>query len=148
MDTKKAREFPNSGLWTVWCVFILLNELWVNKEEVLDKLGKIFRRIGTVGKGRVSWKLYWWINYLRNLITCWLISKIKLIKHKGTWIQIYAHSIMQVTKPFKSDTFQNWSAVDLQYCVRFWCTAKWLSKYEKDILFFFSLFWFLVVDHF
>ena len=48
---KRSENSQTVASWTVWCVFILLNELWVNKEEVLDKLEKIFRRMGQLARG-------------------------------------------------------------------------------------------------
>ena len=48
---KRSENSQTVASWTVWCVFILLNELWVNKEEVLDKLEKTFRRMGQLARG-------------------------------------------------------------------------------------------------
>ena len=66
---KRSENSQIVASWTVWYVFILLNELWVSKEEVLDKLEKIFRRIGQLAKGEFQVEIVL-IDYLRNLITC------------------------------------------------------------------------------
>ena len=47
---KRPENFQTVASWTVWCVFRLLNELWVNEEEVLDKLEKSFKRIGQLAR--------------------------------------------------------------------------------------------------
>ena len=66
---KRSENSQTVASWTVRYVFILLNELWVRKEEVLDKLEKIFRRIGQLAKGEFQVETVL-IDYLRNLITC------------------------------------------------------------------------------
>ena len=38
--------------------------------------------------------------------------------------QVYSESLM--VRPGEMP-FLNWSVVDLQYCVNFWCTVKWIS---------------------
>lgn len=47
---EKVRDFPNSGFLDNLCVFMLLSELWVSKEEILStKLNEDW----AVGKRRV-----------------------------------------------------------------------------------------------
>lgn len=66
---KRSENSKTVASWTVWYVFTLLNELWVSKEDILDKLEKIFRRIGQLARGGLQVEIVL-IDYLRNLITC------------------------------------------------------------------------------